>query len=177
MTYQVKIAVIGYSGSGKSTLARKLSAMTGAEVLHFDSVYWMPGWEHRSREEMRAIISGFLDRHDDWVIDGTYSKICFERRMAEADRIVLLQFSALSCLWRVWKRYRTHKGCTRPDMGEGCTEKLDAEFVRWVLRKGRTGEAEAVFRQVRDRYPSKVVLIRNQRQLERYEKECSLCLN
>ena len=146
------------------------------EVLHLDSVFWLPGWTRRSREEMREIVSRFLDSHDGWVIDGNYSRICFERKIEEADRILLLQFSALNCLWRVWKRYHKYKGCTRADMGEGCREKLDGEFVRWVLWKGRSRENRALLRNVREKFPEKVIVIRNQRQLDAYERECGLCL-
>ena len=172
----MKIAVIGYSGSGKSTLSRKLAERNHLEVLHLDHVFWLPGWTSRSREEMREIVTRFLDSRDGWVIDGHYSRICFERRMEEADCILLLQFSALNCLWRVWRRYQKYKGCTRADMGEGCQEKLDAEFIRWVLWKGRSRKNRAFLKSVREKYPEKVILIRNQRQLDAYERECGLCL-
>ena len=172
----MKIAVLGYSGSGKSTLAYKLGEQRGIEALHLDSVFWLHGWTHRSREEMRGIVGDYLDTRADWVIDGNYSKICFERRMEEADLIVLLQFSALNCLWRVWKRYQRNKGCTRPDMGEGCPEKLDGEFVRWILWKGRDQNTRNLMQSIREKYPEKVVWIRNQRQLDDYMREYGLCL-
>ena len=126
---------------------------------------------------MRALVSRYLDAREDWVIDGNYSKICFERRMEEADRIVLMQFSPLSCLFRAWKRYRQNKGKSRPSMTEGCPEKLDAEFIRWLIYEGRKKGPRDLYRRVREQYPEKVVWIRNQRQLNAYEKECGLCLN
>lgn len=172
----MKIAVIGYSGSGKSTLARKLGEHNGLPVLHLDSVFWLPGWVERNQDEMRDMVGEFLDTHDSWVVDGTYSKFHFERRLEEADRIILMQFSALNCLWRVWKRYLSDKGHTRPDMGEGCPEKVDGEFVRWILWRGRNKKHRTRKRNIRERYPEKVVWIRNQRQLDRFEKECGLCL-
>lgn len=172
----MKIAVIGYSGSGKSTLARKLGEQGGLPVLHLDSVWFLPGWQERPREDMRAIVTEYLDTHESWVIDGNYFRICFERRMEEADRIVLMQFSPLACLLRVYRRYRMHRGHTRPDMGEGCPEKVDREFACWVLWKGRSRENRALLRSVRREYPEKVVHIRNQRQLDAYERECGLCL-
>lgn len=173
----MKTAVIGYSGSGKSTLAANIAQQQGIEVVHLDRVFWLPGWEHRDREKMRRLIGEYLDSNTDWVIDGNYSKIHFDRRMAEADRIVLMQFSAPACLYRAWKRYRMHKGSTRPSMGEGCPEKLDLEFVWWLLYRGRKKEPRQLLRRVREQYPEKTVWIRNQRQLDAYMKECGLCLN
>ena len=35
-----------------------------------------------------------------------------------------------------------YKGKTRPDMGEGCTEKFDLEFAKWVFFKGRKKRRE-----------------------------------
>ena len=172
----MKIAVIGYSGSGKSTLAGKLGEQYGVDALYLDRVFWLPGWQHRERDEMRCLVGGYLDSHETWVIDGNYSRIHFERRMEEADRIILMQFSPISCLFRAWKRYRRNKGTTRPSMGEGCPEKMDAEFVRWLLWKGRSKESRGLLQGVRQQYPEKVVWIRNQRQLDAYGKECGLCL-
>ena len=119
-----KIAVIGYSGSGKSTLAGKLAAYHQVDPLYLDTVFWLPGWVHREREEMRRLTGDYLDTHSDWVIDGNYSKILFERRMKEADQVIIMQFSAVACLYRAWKRYRQKNGRSRVSMTEGCPEKL-----------------------------------------------------
>lgn len=166
----MKTAILGYSGSGKSTLARKLAEKQGVDVLHFDTVQFLPDWEIRTEEEKRRITEEFLDTHGDWVIDGTYSKLFFERRMEEADRIILLLFNRFSCLLRVTRRYRKYKNQTRPDMAEGCREKLDAEFVYWVLFKGRSKKSRERFKGIISKYSDKVVVIRNQRQLDAFYK-------
>ena len=132
----MKICVIGYSGSGKSTLAGKLGERYRTDVLYLDRVHWLPNWTMRTREEKTRIVGEFLDTHDEWVIDGNYSKQWFDRRMEEADQILILNFNRFRCLGRVIKRYKTYQGNTRPDMGEGCQEKLDWEFIRWVLWDG-----------------------------------------
>ena len=71
----MKVAIIGYSGSGKSTLARKLAQVYGVEVLHFDTVQFLPGWDVRDEAEKRRITKEFMDTHTAWVIDGNYSKL------------------------------------------------------------------------------------------------------
>ena len=170
----MKIAIIGYSGSGKSTLARKLGERYGVDVLHLDAVHWLPGWQMRTREQKNSIVGEFLDTHDGWVIDGTYSKQHFERRMSEADKIIFMSFNRFACLWRVIKRYRTYRGRTREDMGEGCNEKIDFDFVLWVLFKGRTRKVKARFRDVVKKYGDKVVVLKNQRQIDRFEQELNV---
>lgn len=162
----MKIAVIGYSGSGKSTLSRKLGARYGADVLHFDQVHFLPGWKTRSREEKARITTEFMDTHESWIIDGNYTKYSFERRMAEADLIVLMLFRRLDCLRRVTQRYLTHRGHSRPDMTQGCNEKLDWAFVKWILWEGRTRDIRQCFADVQKQYADKTAVVRNQRQLD-----------
>ena len=89
----MKIAIMGYSGAGKSTLARELAVLYHTDVLHFDSVQFLPNWEVRDIEEKKRMTEEFMDTHDSWVIDGNYSKLCYERRMEEGDVIVLLLFN------------------------------------------------------------------------------------
>ena len=166
----MKIAILGYSGSGKSTLARNLSEKYNIPVLHFDTVQFLPNWEIRVQEEKERMTKDFLDANDAWVIDGNYSKLSYQRRMEEADVIILLLFNKISCLYRVTRRYLKYKDSTRPDMAVGCKEKLDWEFIKWILRDGRTEESRQRYQGVLSRYPEKTILIKNQRQLDDVQK-------
>ena len=162
----MKIAIIGYSGSGKSTLARKLAEFYQIPVLHFDRVQFRPNWEIRPQPSKEIMTKTFLDLHKDWVIDGNYSKLSFERRMEEADVIILLLFNRISCLYRVTRRYLKYKNTTRSDMADGCQEKLDREFVKWILRDGRSKTARQRYQNVVSQYPEKTIVLKNQRQLD-----------
>lgn len=163
----MKIAIIGYSGSGKSTLARHLGRQYGLDVLYLDKVYWLPGWQERPKAETQGMVEAFLDTHSAWVIDGNYTSFSFERRMAEADRILFLNFNRFRCLSRAVARHRAYRGRSRPSITEGCPEKMDWEFFWWILCRGRTARQRAVFRSLSARYPGKVMEIRNQRALDR----------
>jgi adenylate kinase family enzyme len=164
----MKIAIIGYSGSGKSTLAQILGEHYNIEVLHLDTVHHLPGWGVRDRSESQKIVAEFLMAHSDWVIDGTYSKLSFEERMESSDRIVVLRFNRFRCLYRVIKRYFQYKNSTRPDMAPGCKEKVDAEFAWWVLYKGRGKAQRERFCQIESQYAEKVIVIKNQKQLNAF---------
>ena len=164
----MKIAILGYSGSGKSTLAKRLGELYGLPVLHLDTVEFLPNWEKRELSEKQRIVADFMRDNDGWVIDGNYSKLFREERLEQADMIVMLLFDRFCCLRRVIKRYRTFKGKTRPDIGDGCAEKLDAEFVWWVLHDGRTKSKRAGYNAIREKYPDKVTVLKNQRQLDEF---------
>ena len=133
----MKIAIIGFSGTGKSTLARKLSRFYSIPVLHLDACHFKPNWIERTDEDMTSIVSDFLFKEKDWVIEGNYIRICKER-FQEADLIIYLAYNRFACLKNVVHRYKTYKNTSRPDMAEGCKEKLDKEFLYWVFHKGRT---------------------------------------
>ncbi|MBD5129127.1 MAG: DNA topology modulation protein [Ruminococcaceae bacterium] len=164
----MKIAILGYSGSGKSTLARRLGEIYGLPVLHLDTVEFLPNWEKRGLSEKQRIVADFMRDNDGWVMDGNYSKLFREERLEQADMIVMLLFNRFNCLWRVTKRYRNFKGRTRPDMGDGCIEKLDLEFIRWILHDGRTKSKKAGYKAIREKYHDKVTVLINQRQLDEF---------
>ena len=164
----MKIAILGYSGSGKSTLARKLGEYYNCDVLHFDAVQFLPNWGIRKQEEKEHITKEFLDTHESWVIDGNYSKLFLEQRLDEADLIILMLFNRFNCLCRVTKRYLKYRNQTRPDMGDGCNEKLDWEFVRWILRDGRKKQTRERYRRITEQYKEKTVVLKNQRQLDEW---------
>lgn len=164
----MKIAILGYSGSGKSTLAKSLGELYGLPVLHLDTVEFLPNWKKRELSDKQRIVADFMRDNDGWVIDGNYSKLFREERLDQADMIVMLLFDRFSCLRRVIKRYRTFKGRTRPDIGDGCNEKLDLEFVWWILHDGRTKSKKAEYKAIREKYPDKVTVLKNQRQLDEF---------
>lgn len=166
----MKIAILGYSGSGKSTLAKRLGELYGIPVLHLDTVEFLPNREKRELSEKQRIVADFMRDDDGWVIDGNYSKLFRTERLEQADMIVMLLFDRFSCLRRVVKRYRMYKGRTRPDIGDGCAEKLDAEFIWWILHEGRTKSKKAGYKAIREKYPDKVTVLKNQRQLDEFTR-------
>ena len=160
----MKIAVLGFSGCGKSTLAQKLGEKYQLPVLHLDSVQFAANWVERELEGKLRDVAAFMDSHDSWVLDGNYSNLLQERRLEEADRIIMLELNRFVCLWRILKRWLTYKGSSRPDMAAGCEEKVDWEFLRWVLHDGRTKKRKAHMNEIARRYPNKCVRIRTRKE-------------
>ncbi|NLN56136.1 MAG: DNA topology modulation protein [Clostridiales bacterium] len=161
----MKIAIIGYSGSGKSTLAEIIGKKYSIPVLHLDKVNFLPGWVERNIDESRRIAEEFMKK-DSWVIDGNYGKFFQKERLEAADRIIFLDFNRFSCLLRAYRRYIIHKGKTRSSAAEGCIEKFDGVFIRWILADGRTKAKRDYFKSVLKMHGHKTVVIKNQRQLD-----------
>lgn len=127
-----RIMVIGVAaGVGKSTFARKLGEALDISVCHLDRLYWKPGWVEASLDEF-AFTQKEVVKQDQWIIDGNYSNT-FDIRTEKADTIIYLELPLYVCLYRVLKRYITNLGRTRSDIGEGCKEKIDWEFITFIL--------------------------------------------
>ncbi|MGN1182497.1 MAG: hypothetical protein ACI4SR_05765 [Faecalibacillus sp.] len=163
----MKICVMGFSGSGKSTLSRKLGQYYHIDVLHLDKVHHLPGWQERDEESEKKMVYDFLNEHDNWIIDGNYSSILLNERLEQADKIIILHFHRLSCLCRVIKRYFQNRGQSRIDMCEGCLEKIDIEFIWWILYAGRKKD---MYQKICQSYQNKVIVLKNQKDLDLFEK-------
>lgn len=156
----MKVAILGYSGAGKSTLAKELGHQLSLPVLHLDTINCLPGWQERPREEARAMAAEFMKKPG-WVIDGNYASLLQERRLDEADSIILLAFPRFFCLYWAWRRYRQNRGTVRDTVSPGCPEKFDLAFIWWILWEGRNKKTQDQYRRIQARYPEKLILCRN----------------
>ena len=124
--------VIGVgSGVGKSTFARRLGELTGIEVTYLDRLFWKPGWVEAPIEEFSEGQQKVVENRK-WIIEGNYTGT-FNIREPYADTIIYLELPLRVCLYRVLKRRVQFHGKTRDDIGEGCEEKIDFAFLKFIL--------------------------------------------
>ena len=131
-----KIMIFGFSGGGKSTAAYKLGEKLWISPLHLDSVHWLSGWIENSRESEIKQVEEYMKRNS-WIIEGNYRGVLWKERVEHCDTLVFIDVNRFVCLKNVISRYFKYRGSTRPDMGDGCNEKLDLEFIKWVIYDGR----------------------------------------
>ncbi len=55
-----------------------------------------------------------------------------EIRLDAADTVIFLDLPRALCTYRVFKRAVQYRNRTRPDMGEGCKERVSLTFLKWV---------------------------------------------
>ncbi|MHB9025166.1 MAG: DNA topology modulation protein [Armatimonadota bacterium] len=125
-----RIMIIGSGGAGKSTLARQLGDVLGLPVIHLDAEHWRPGWVETPKEEWRQTVEA-LARRERWIIDGNYNGT-LHIRMAVADTVIFLDYPWPLCLWRAIKRTLRYYGRSRPDLGPGCPERFNWEYLKWI---------------------------------------------
>ena len=169
----MKIAIIGYSGSGKSTLAQQLGHFHHIPVLHLDTIRFEENWQTRSQDQVKDDLADYLKLEQSWVIDGNYSFAYFEERMAQADQIIFMNFSRWNCLYRAFKRYLKYRNQVRESMASGCTERLDWEFIRWILHDGRTANIRKRYKKLQKMYPYKFIVLHNQKELDNFLEQFS----
>jgi adenylate kinase family enzyme len=138
-----RVLVIGNSGGGKSTLARKLGAKLGLPVIHLDVLFWRAGWVESDRDDYLARVMAALAAPA-WICDGQFTS-SFHLRMPLADTIVWIDQPRALCLIRAIWRAVSYRHGGRPDMAEGCREKIDFDFYRyiWTFDHEKKPEIEA----------------------------------
>lgn len=162
-----RVIIIGCGGSGKSTLARNLSEKTNLPVIHLDKIFWKEGWVNISREEFNILLKEELKK-DKWIIDGNYDRTLKERLKA-CDTVIYLDYSRITCLLGVIKRVLSSYGKSRADMADGCPERFDLEFMKWIWNFNKNHRAD--FYNILKGERDKSVYIFN------YRKDCNKFLN
>jgi len=127
-----RILVIGCSGGGKTTLATKLAETLDMEYQSIDrDVRWLPNWTQRDRKQQRAILQALVSR-DRWIMDGSGAST-FDIRLPRADLILWVRVSRFTALKGLTLRVLRTLGTVRPEMADGCPEKLpDIEFLSYI---------------------------------------------
>lgn len=163
----MKIAIIGYSGSGKSTLAKKLSEIYNCPLLYLDTIQFEANWKIRDIDEGRLMVGEFL-KNDSWIIDGNYREFLQEKRLQDADKIIFMNFPRRICFPKAFKRYLHYKNKTRESMADGCNEKFDLEFIKWLLFEGRKKSIKNHYNEICKCYKDKITIFRNNKDVENF---------
>ena len=160
-----RILIIGCGGAGKSTLARQLGEKMDLPVVHLDKLFWKPGWVESTKDEIDEKIRQELAKPR-WIMDGNYNRTMPER-VKYCDTIIYLDFSRVACLLGVLKRVITTYGTVRPDMGEGCPERFDLEFLKWVWNYNRD-KRESNYRLLNETEGVQTIVLKNRRAVRKF---------
>ncbi|MCL2445791.1 MAG: hypothetical protein FWD06_03365 [Oscillospiraceae bacterium] len=168
-----RIMIMGYSGSGKSTLARQLGECLNLPVVHWDTIWWMPNWVERPLDEVYAMHAAMI-AEPAWVFEG-YNKATRDARAARADTVIFLDLGRGIRVWRVLKRCVTHCNKPRPCMTEGCHEKLNLFFLRFLWLAPRKPKYNDKLVWLASLAPHKrVIILKNRREVKAFLAQLNL---
>ena len=163
-----KIIIIGSGGSGKSTLAGELGKKLNLPVIHLDSEFWKPDWVKPEQEEWLEKLKVLLSEPK-WIAEGNYLN-SLEYRTGKADTVIFLDFKRSVFIYRVIKRYFKYRRTTRLDMAEGCGEKIDLEFAKWLWRFPKKVRPQMM--EILAKYPEKnIIILKNAKDVKEFLKQ------
>src|SRR5688500_12440346 len=120
-----RILVIGSGGAGKSTFAAELARRLALPLIHLDALYWKSEWTPTPKDKWARLVAKAA-AGERWIMDGNYGGT-LDLRLGYCDAVVFLDMPRLLCLWRVVRRSIRFHGRSRPEMSDGCPERLSWE--------------------------------------------------
>lgn len=167
----MKITIIGTSGSGKSTLSRKISETFKLPRVEIDRI-WFKHDGHKylngTLEEKEVVmdkvteeIQDFLSKSENWVIDGTYSKI--QPIIAEqADVVIYIRRSLL-------KRVVGHilRVLRAKDRHPEVTKIQDLLFIKTIVKRWKKSEDQKL-EEFTKKYSQKLVVLKSFKEIDVY---------
>lgn len=158
----MKISVLGYAGSGKTYLSDNLSEKNNIPVLHLDDIKWDKEWKPVDDSVVLPKVAEFMQK-ENWIIDGFYSYLMLDKRLEDADLIVLLQLPRLTCFYRAIKRTKSR----RPD---GYKNDLNWWFVKFTLFGCRNKERRQYYDKIAEKYNKKTIVLKTKQQVGKFMK-------
>ena len=102
-------------------------------------------------------------------MDGNYNRT-LPKRLEYCDTVIYLDFSRFTCLMGVAKRVLTTYGTVRPDMAEGCPERFDLDFLRWIWNFNKT-HRHRYYRLLNETDGIEKIVLKNRRQVKEFLEE------
>ncbi len=158
----MKIAVLGYAGSGKTYLSAYISEKKNIPVLHLDDIKWDKEWKPIDDSVVLPKVAEFM-KNEHWIIDGYYTYLLIDKRLQDADKIVLLQLSRLTCFFRAVKRTASRRK-------DGYENDMNWWFVKFILFGCRNKERRNYYAEIAKKYKNKTVVLKTKRQVKDFMK-------
>ncbi|EAC4430059.1 ATP-binding cassette domain-containing protein [Listeria monocytogenes] len=128
-----KVLIIGPNGAGKSTFATELRKHYDFEVCHLDKLFWQENWNAVAKADFEDKVDNIMSSKKKYIIDGDYF-FNLEKRLEHADLVIWIKIPLFLCVANIIKRRFKYMTNVRPDVTEGCDEKLNLSFLLYALK-------------------------------------------
>jgi adenylate kinase family enzyme len=168
-----RILVMGSSRSGKSTFEQRLSAIMRIPFMPLDALYWRPGWVESDRAEFNGRVTEAA-LGPQWIVDGNHISHAGELRRQVCDTIIWFDLPRSTRMLGIMRRIAGSYGQVRPEMAEGCPEKIHFEFSRYVWTYRQQQRPKLLKYSEGSRAEQSLVCFTNPTQANRYLRELAL---
>ena len=108
-----------------------------------------------------------------WILDGNY-RDTLEMRVEPCDTVIYLDYPRRVAIFGIFKRYLQYRNKQRDSIAEGCKEKIDRSFFKWVWNFKKNAKPR-IFEKLKKYENIKNILIfKNRKQLNKFLKEHQL---
>ncbi|EAD9433955.1 ATP-binding cassette domain-containing protein, partial [Listeria monocytogenes] len=128
-----KVLIIGPNGAGKSTFATELGKHYDFEVCHLDKLFWQENWNAVAKADFEDKVDNIMSSKKKYIIDGDYF-FNLDKRLEHADLVIWIKIPLFLCVANIIKRRFKYMTNVRPDVTEGCDEKLNLSFLLYALK-------------------------------------------
>lgn len=128
-----KVLIIGPNGAGKSTFATELGKHYDFEVCHLGKLFWQENWNAVAKVDFEDKVDNIMSSKKKYIIDGDYF-FNLEKRLEHADLVIWIKIPLFLCVANIIKRRFKYMTNVRPDVTEGCDEKLNLSFLLYALK-------------------------------------------
>lgn len=128
-----KVLIIGPNGAGKSTFATELGKHYDFEVCHLDKLFWQENWNAVAKADFEDKVDNIMSSKKKYIIDGDYF-FNLEKRLEHTDLVIWIKIPLFLCVANIIKRRFKYMTNVRPDVTEGCDEKLNLSFLLYALK-------------------------------------------
>lgn len=157
-----RILIIGISATGKSTLARKLSDFYKIPITHYDELVWAKNWIEVDEKIVEQKLEEIVKK-DRWIIEW-YIHPAARVRLEQADIVLYLDYSGLQSVLGGLTRWWQHRGRTRPEMAEGCIEKLELDYLKVMWKRKERQDIEDAIKG----YEDKIVRLKSRKETDSF---------
>lgn len=159
----MKILIIGLSCSGKSTLAKYIGDSFSIDTYHLDDYYWESPWIKNDDFNINKIIN-----KKDWVIDGNYFQLEFNKRLITSDVIIYLNCPIYIRVYRMLNRHIQY--CLNPLNKNPVSQKITLPFLIATIYKHLFFQPQLI-KMLNKNYKRKLIYINNSSKIAKEKGE------
>lgn len=119
-----------------------------------------------SQKKKQREIQHELIQKEEWIIDGNYSAT-MDLRLQACDTIIFLDIKRTICIYRALKRIWQYRNKTRLDRAEGCQERFELDFLKWIWNYPTMNKPEIEKRLKQLSKEKQVIILKKPKEVQR----------